>query len=237
MYFPAKEVPSRQFFQADDMQLVKLKTADGVELTSWFKPAETNHPTVLFLHGNAGNIGYRMPLVRQFLARGFGVLLLEYRGYGGNHGQPTESGLYQDGLAGLQFLEAQHIPSSRIVLYGESLGTSVATYLATKTSSCAVILQSPFTSMTAVARYHYPWIFISPWDKFDSLSRIDEIKSPLLIVHGEKDTIVPYTQGQMVFEKANEPKQMLSIPNRGHNDLWDNNFVATVTDFIAAHCF
>ncbi|KTD07602.1 alpha/beta hydrolase [Legionella jamestowniensis] len=236
IYFPAKEVPSRSVFQAEDMQVVKIHTADGLELMSWYKPAAAGKPTILYLHGNAGHIGYRMPLVRQFLAAGFGVLLLEYRGYGGNKGQPREQGLYYDGQAGLEFLQQQGVSLQQTILYGESLGTSVATYLGAKSKVCAVVLQSPYTSMTQVARYHYPWVFIAPWDKFDSLSRISQIKSPLLILHGESDTIVPSQQARILFEHANEPKFLINLPDRGHNDLWDNGFVNRIVAFIGTNC-
>ncbi|ASQ44697.1 alpha/beta hydrolase [Legionella clemsonensis] len=236
IYFPAKEVPSRAVFQAEDMQTVTLHTADGLELMSWYKPALPDKPTILYLHGNAGHIGYRMPLVRQFLAAGLGVLLLEYRGYGGNKGQPSERGLYSDGEAGLEFLQQQGVSLQRTILYGESLGTSVAVYLAARHKVCAVILQSPYTSMTQVARYHYPWVFIPPWDKFDSLSRIANVNSPLLILHGERDTIVPYQQARTLFEYANEPKLLINLPGRGHNDLWDDGFVSKIVTFIGTSC-
>ncbi|CEK12104.1 alpha/beta hydrolase [Legionella hackeliae] len=236
MYFPAKEVPSRKFFHADDMQVVKIQTKDGIHLMSWYKPPIPGKPTILYLHGNAGHIGYRMPLVRQFLAAGLGVLLLEYRGYGGNPGHPSEQGLYRDGEAGFNFLQQQGVPAQQTILYGESLGTGVATYLSTQFSVCAVILQSPYTSMTNVARYHYPWVFIAPWDKYDSLSRISQVKSPLLILQGENDTIVPYEQAHILFENANQPKEFIHLPGRGHNDLWDNKFVKDLLDFIGAHC-
>ncbi|KTD22748.1 Bem46 protein [Legionella lansingensis] len=236
LYFPAKEMPSREAFQAEDMQLVHIKTQDGLTLYSWYKAALPHKPTLLYFHGNAGHIGYRMSLVRQFLLAGFGVFLLEYRGYGGNEGQPSELGLYQDGEAALRFLQQQGIPPSRLVLYGESLGTGVVTHLATQFRVCAVVLQSPYTSMSKLARYHYPWVFIPPWDKFDSLARISKIKSPLLILHGTHDAIVPHQQALLLFQRANDPKELISLPGRGHNDLWDDGFSQKVVKFIETHC-
>lgn len=237
IYFPAKEQPSRHTYQADDMQQITLRTTDGLDLNAWYKPATPGQPTLLYLHGNAGHIGYRMPLVRQFLAAGFGVLLLEYRGYGGNKGQPTEQGLYQDGRAAVQFLLNQGVNSKQLIFYGESLGTGVATQLATEFPACALILQSPYTSMTAVARYHYPWLFISPWDKYDSLARIQSIHFPLLVLHGKQDQIIPYEQGVELFELANQPKHMVSIGDKGHNDLWSPYFTQEVERFIRANCY
>ncbi|KTD18025.1 alpha/beta hydrolase [Legionella jordanis] len=237
MYLPAKEVPNPSAFHAQDMQVVNIETSDGLILHSWYKKAIPPNPTLLYLHGNAGHIGYRMPLVRQFLSAGFGVLLLEYRGYGGNPGRPSEQGLYQDGMAAMSYLEKHGVSSQHIVVYGESLGTAVATYLAAKYPVCAMVLQSPFTSMSALARYHYPWALIPPWDKFDSLSRINLSRAPLLILHGEQDSITPYAGALLLFQHAHQPKQFSSLPAKGHNDLWDFDFASKVMTFMRASCF
>ncbi len=236
IYFPATEVPSRQVYHATDLQALHLKTSDGIELLAWYKAAKENQPTVLFLHGNAGHIGYRMFLTRAFLKSGFGVLLLEYRGYGGNKGSPSEKGFYTDARAAIHFLQRQGISSQHLVLYGESLGTGVAVKMAREFPVCALVLQSPYTSLAAVARYHYPWIFIAPWDEYDSLARIHHVKSPLLILHGKEDKLVPFTQGLALFNQANEPKTLVALDNKGHDDLWDLRFAKTVIDFIQYHC-
>lgn len=237
IYFPSQERPILSHYQIKDMQVVHVQTHDGISLTSWYKPAQANQPTFLYLHGNAGNIGNRMLLAKQFIDVGFGLLLLEYRGYGGNKGQPTEQGLYEDGRAGLRFLHQQGIKPEQIVLYGESLGTGIATRLATENNVCAVVLQSPYTSLSNLAHYHYPWVWFNPWDKFDSLSRIDEINAPLLILHSKEDGIVPYSHGIQLFRQAREPKKMLSFDNVGHNDIWDaTDFTKKISDFIKRHC-
>lgn len=236
IYFPAKEVPSRQGFHAEDMQELSLKTSDGIAILAWYKAAKGAQPTVLFLHGNAGHIGYRMFLIRQFLANGFGVLLLEYRGYGGNKGKPSEEGLYTDARAAMHFLKQEEISSQHIVIYGESLGTGVAVKMAEEFPACALVLQSPYTSMPAVARFHYPWIFIPPWDKFNSVARIQNIKAPLLILHGKQDQVVPFEQGFALYNQANEPKAFIALDNRGHDNLWDEHFIKTVIDFIQSRC-
>ncbi|ARG98687.1 alpha/beta hydrolase [Legionella micdadei] len=236
IYFPAKEMPQRIQFHADDMGQLQLLTPDGLYLNAWYKPASENQPTILYLHGNAGHIGYRMPLVRQFLADGFGVLLLEYRGYGGNKGNPSEEGLYMDGRTAMHFLQGKGVAAHHLVLYGESLGTAVATKMASEFPACAVILQSPLASLAAVARYHYPWVFIEPWDKFDSLVRIANINTPLLILHGEQDQIIPFAQGLSLYNQANKPKRLIILKNKGHNDIWDAEFFAEVIHFIRTYC-
>lgn len=236
IYVPAKVVPTRQEYNALDMQEIQLTTSDGLRLLAWYKPAIPSMPTVLVFHGNAGDIGNRMPLARPFIASGFGVLLLEYRGYGGNPGSPNESGLYTDGAAAMEFLRKQSIKDKLIVLYGESLGTGVATKIATQYPVCAVVLQSPYTSLVSLARQQYSWIPLKPWDKFDSLSRIKSIKAPLLILHGEKDTLVPFDEGLTLFNNALSPKKMVAIPERGHNGLWDAKFFNEVIPFIRNNC-
>lgn len=235
IYFPAKEIPSRQLFDAEDMQPISLKTADGLNLLAWYKEPSANQPTVLFLHGNAGHIGHRMTLVRQFLSVGFGVLLLEYRGYGGNRGKPSELGFYADARAAMHFLAQQK--RQPVAIFGESLGTGVAVKMASEFPLCALVLQSPFTSLKALARYHYPWIFIAPTDEFNSLDLISSIKVPLLIVHGKDDQIVPFEQGLMLYNQANEPKKMVALNNRDHNNLWDPQFAREVNHFIQSQCF
>lgn len=236
IYMPAKDVPTREVYDALDMQVLHLVTADNIALLAWYKAATANQPTILLLHGNAGNIGYRMPLARQFITAGFGVLLLEYRGYAGNSGSPSERGFYTDSDAAMVFLHKQGISDKQIVLYGESLGTAVATQVATHYFVCALILQSPFTSLASIAQRQYPWIPLKPWDRFDTLSRIQNIQTRLLILHGTHDTLVPFDDGLTLFKHALEPKQLLEFPGRGHNDLWDDDFFKQVIAFIRGNC-
>ena len=236
IYFPDKHKPGLQEFHAEDLSIVLLNTQDNLVLSSWYKPAVNHLPTILYLHGNAGHIGYRMPLARQFIQSGLGIFLLEYRGYGGNKGKPTENGLYEDSDAALNFLIQQGINPEKIVLYGESLGTGVATKLAMQHQFCAVILQSPFTSLTSLSNYHYPWLFIKPWDEFNSLERIQAIRAPILILHGKQDEIVPYEDGLTLFNKANQPKKMISFEHQNHNNLWNNRFSEEIIRFINLYC-
>ncbi len=236
IYFPSPENPNPKDFQAEDMQIIKIPVTDGMTLSSWYKPSVDKKPVILYLHGNAGHIGYRMYLVRQFLSEGFGVLLLEYRGYGGNPGKPTESGLYQDARGAMHFLQQQGIQGSNIVLYGESLGTGIATQMATEFPVCALVLQSPYTSFTALARFHYPWLPIPVIDKYDSLSRIQKIHVPILMLHGKRDEVVPFNQGLTLFNHANQPKEWIEFPDKGHQNLWDAHFAQVIIHFIHDHC-
>ncbi len=217
IYFPAQQKPKMEDYHANDMRLVLLYTSDNLVLNAWYKPAINQHATLLYL--------------------GLGILLVEYRGYGGNPGSPSEQGLYEDGRAGLRFLQQQGVQFAQLALYGESIGTGVATQLATEHPVCAVVLQSPFTSLADVARSHYPWLMVKPWDRFDSLKRIAAIHAPLLILHGKKDQIVPYGEAVTLFSHALEPKKMVHYEHGTHNNLWDeHDFAKHVIYFINQEC-
>lgn len=237
IYFPNPERPKLADHNATDMRVVDIKSCDGLILSSWYKePISKEKPVVLYLHGNGGHIGYRMPIARQILNRGYGLLLLEYRGYGGNKGYPFEKGLYCDARSAIHYLNEIGIPSNQIILYGESLGTAVATELAVDNESQCLILQSPFSSLSSVAKYHYPWLPLKPKDKFDSLSRITNIKLPLLILQGDKDKVVPIEEAKALFQKANSPKEFIIFPNKGHDDLWNGDFYEKLFSFIEKYC-
>lgn len=234
IYFPDRHRPK---LDTHEMNVITIKTSDNIQLNAWYKAAADNQPTVLYLHGNAGNISNRMPIARQFIAAKFGLLLLDYRSYGGNAGKATEQGFYEDGRAAVRFLKQQDVSLEKLVLYGESLGTGVATKLAAENASCALILQSPFTSLSALGRFHYPWLFLEPWDKYDSLARINSIHTPLLILHGTSDQVVPYSEALTLFNAALQPKKMLSFTGYDHHNLWqDADFYPQVIHFIHQHC-
>jgi uncharacterized protein len=237
VYNPSKITPTRTAFHAEDMQHIQLMTKDNLSLNAWYKSATATQQTIIIFHGNAGHIGTRMPLARQLIQQGFGVLLLDYRGYGGNPGRPSEQGLYQDARAGMHYLKQQNIPAQSIVLYGESLGTGVATQMAMEyPKACALILQSPYTTLKALGKHRYPWIPIAPWDKFDSISNIKQIHTPVLMFHGDIDKVVPDWQGKALFAAANQPKQWITLKNKAHKNLWTPEFIQTVQQFIHQHC-
>lgn len=237
IYFPDRHTPDLKKFHAQDMNVVTLHTRDNKTLKSWYIPARENKPTLLYLHGNAGHIGYRMPLAREFIKSGLGLFLLEYRGYGGNKGSPTENGLYEDSETAMNYLIKQGINTPNIVVFGESLGTGVATKLASEHQFCALVLQSPFTSLTNLSRQHYPWLLLKPWDQFNSIERIKKIHTPLLVLHGTMDRIVPYSEGLTIFQEANEPKTLKTFKGYDHNNLWSNQgFSDEILNFIRKYC-
>jgi uncharacterized protein len=220
-YFPDRSRPQLAELAQLGVREVQLTTADGLSLLSWYLPPREGRPVILYFHGNGGNIGYRADRLQRFGGEGYGVLLVGYRGYGGNPGSPSEAGLYADAQAALDFLEREGIAAGRLVLYGESLGSGVAVHLAAQRPVAGLILESPYTSIAALAQYHYPYIPASLliWDRFDSLSRIGEVKAPLLILGGGQDAIVPARFSQALFDAAPQPKESWLAPNAGHVNL------------------
>lgn len=215
---------------------ITLTTSDGLSLRSWWHPGDNFHsrPVVMILHGNAGHAGYRFPKFAALMEAGFNVLFLEYRGYGGNPGNPTESGLKQDTAAAIRYLGDQGFPTTQVVLYGESLGCGLAIDQASNKRFAAVVLEAPYTSIADVAQDHY-WFLPARWltrDRFDSLSKIKQINAPLLILHGNKDQVIDPEHGRRMFAAASEPKTAVFVPGAGHNDLYELDVGATVIDFL-----
>jgi fermentation-respiration switch protein FrsA (DUF1100 family) len=203
-------------------EIVCLNTPDGLPLRAWyFRASQAGAPVVLYLHGNAGDIGNHIPWAKFLIDAGYGVLALEYRGYGGNPGSPSEAGLYDDARGAFAFLKQQGIGDRNVVLFGESLGTGVAVQMATEHDIGAMILRSPYTSIADVAADQL-WYFPVRWlvrDRFDSLSNIADIRAPLMIFHGDGDTLIPMTLGRRLFDAAPEPKTWLAVSGTGHNDV------------------
>ncbi len=223
LYYP--ELPSRTI-EATPAALglpfenVQLQAADGTRLHAWFVPATTSRGTLLFSHGNAGNIGHRLDSIRQFHSLGLDVLIYDYRGFGESEGKPTEAGTYLDAKAAWDYLlEERRIAPQQIIIFGRSLGAAVAAELASQYPSAGVILESAFTSVPDMAASIYPWLPVRLLSRYqyNNLEKIARITSPLLLVHSRGDEIVPYDQGERLFAQANEPKQFLELSG-GHND-------------------
>jgi uncharacterized protein len=216
------------------MQDVSILGEGGLPLGAWYAPAQPSKPTILYFHGNAGTLGGRDERVLPYLRRGYGILLAGYRGYGGNPGVPTETGLYADGRAHLDWLESQGVPADRVVLYGESLGAAVAVQLATERRVKALVLEAPFASVLASARMRFP-LFAFDWlikDKFANLDKIDKVQTPVFIVHGDQDWVTDVKFGRMLFDKAKEPKGAFWPQGAGHNDLLQFGMVEAITKFL-----
>jgi fermentation-respiration switch protein FrsA (DUF1100 family) len=200
-----------------------FNTEDGKRLHGWFFPGEKDSPVILHFHGNAGNISHRLDLVQPFLRKGLSVFLFDYRGFGKSSGRPFETGLYQDGLAAWSYLvEKERIAPERIVLHGHSIGAAVAIEVALQKKVRGLILESAFTSTKDMAKTMAIFGLFAPVfpAHYNNLDKIRRVPSPLLIIHGDKDEIVPFSMGQKLFEAAADPKAFYPVKDAGHNDAF-----------------
>jgi uncharacterized protein len=204
-------------------QDVALDTADGLRLGGWFVPATgKSQATVLVLGGNAGNRAARAPLAAELSRAGLSVLLLDYRGYGGNPGSPTERGLLADARAARAYLaERGDVDPARLVYFGESLGAAVAVQLAVERPPMALVLRSPFTSLADVGRVHYPFLPVRLLlkDRYASIEQVGRLRCPVLVVAGERDGIVPWEQSRRLAAAIPERKRFVLVPGADHNSL------------------
>lgn len=223
IYFPTGGVPTPAEIGLIGVEPVTVKTTDGLELGGWFVAASGPSPrvTVLVFNGNAGNRSHRGPLAAAFHRHGLQVLLVDYRGYGGNPGAPTESGLAADSRAARAYLAGRpDVDASRIVYFGESLGTAVAVDLASEHPPAALVLRSPFTSMSDVGQHHYPFLPVRLLlrDRFAAIDQVGRIRVPLLVIAGARDRIVPIEHSRRLYDAAVAPKTLVVLPEADHND-------------------
>jgi uncharacterized protein len=221
-YFPENKGLDPASLGLAGVDVLRLAVEDGERLVAWYGAAEEGRPTVLFFHGNAGEIGDRAARFAAYRAAGLGVLFVSYRGYGGSTGSPTEPGLVLDALAAYDWLARRGLRDSDIAVVGESLGTGVAVQLATRRNISALALEAPFASALDIAAKLYPWLPVSLLmkDKFDSLSVIREIHVPLLVIHGDRDELIPVEEGKRLFAAANEPKKMIVVVGGSHGSIF-----------------
>jgi len=215
---------------------VKLRTSDDVVLDAWFVSAREPRTgvTVLVANGNGGDRSLRAPLARALAERGLGVLLFDYRGYGGNRGSPSESGLARDVRAARQFLVGRAgVPADRLVYYGESLGSAVVTELAVEHPPAGLVLRSPFVDLASVGRVHYPFLPVGLLlrDRYPVTEHLARVRVPVTVVLGTRDSIVPSAQSRAVAEAAPRLRQVVEV-DADHNDraLLDGD---TLVDAVA----
>ena len=234
MYFPDPVHTSPAQAGLSEAQEVELKAADGEYSLAWHVAPRNNRPVILYFHGNGGALRYRVERFHKLIRDGFGLVALEYRGFGGNGGMPTEAGLIADAEAAYAFAAARY-PAQQIVLWGESLGTGVAVALAANKPVGRVILEAPFTSAAAVAagRYWYMPIRLLMKDQYRSDERIGQVKAPVLILHGAQDHVVAFAMGQRMFELTTAPKHIVRFLDGDHEDLDAQGALHAVGRFLA----
>jgi hypothetical protein len=225
LYYP--NLPTRELMATPariglDYKAVTLQTDDGVRVSACFIPHPAPRATLLFFHGNAGNLSHRVESIRLFHDLGLAVFIIDYRGYGESEGNPSEAGTYRDATAAWHYLvEEQHIDPQEIVIFGRSLGGAIAAELASRTRPAALILESAFTSVPNMAARLYPWLpvrWLSRY-RYDTLRALGAMTCPVLIIHSREDDIIPYAEGEQLFAHAREPKQFLEL-HGGHGNGW-----------------
>lgn len=236
IYHPGSSLPSPEEAGVPEMVSVPVRTTDNLVVSGWYAPpARSGAETIVYCHGNARTLAHRAHKARLLLDAGYGVMLVGYRGYGGNPGRPSEEGLYADTRAALGWLMGRGTHAERLVLYGESLGTGVAAQMAAEQPDiAAVVLEAPFTRLADLAP---PYLLpgLAPallLDQYDTLSKLPSIRHPMLVLHGEMDGVVPVAMGRKLVERAHGRAHGHFIPGGGHNNLWDMGAGEAVLAFL-----
>jgi uncharacterized protein len=222
-YHPNDKVIEPDALGLSDVNRVTLDTPDGEKIMAWYRKASAGRPTIVYFHGNAGGLSNRSEKIRYFISRDFGFLGVSYRGFEGSTGSPSEAGFMADANTAYDWLVAQGVAADRIMLLGESLGTGVAVQLAASKPVRALALEAPYANAVDVAGAAY-WYFPTSLlmkDQFRSADYIRQVTAPLLIIHGTSDQLIPLAQGEKLFQKANEPKRMIPLDNKGHEMIFE----------------
>ena len=213
-----------------------LETPDGARVIAWYGKAKPGQPTILYFHGNAGSLETRSERIRKYMARGFGVFMMTYRGFGGSSGEPSESSNVADAILAFNALTGSGVDPLDVIVYGESLGTGVAVQVAEEKRVAGLVLDAPYTSMVDLAALHHPFIpgrwFMT--DRYETRRHIAKITAPLLVLHGEEDVVVPVAMGREIFSRAPEPKTLKTFPGAGHDDHYKFGSYDALYAWIAA---
>jgi len=235
-YFPGREGTAPELLGLSGVTEHRVATPDGETIVLWHAEAQAGQPTILFFHGNGGEMSGRHERLSFYQQQGFGVLFVSYRGYGASTGEISEQGFITDALTAYGFLTARGVAPGRIAVIGESLGTGVAVQLAAREPIGALVLEAPFTAAVDVAAEVYPWLPVRLLmkDQFISRDVISDVKVPLLVFHGDRDGVIPVEQGKALFAMANEPKELVILPGEGHDIISAPGVWAREVEFIRA---
>ncbi len=231
--------PAENNYQSDKIQFnyneIFIKVDEEIKLKSWIiKKDLKKFKTLLIFHGNAGHLSNRIYKLNELNKLNINILLISWRGFSGNKGSPTEQNLYKDAKAAIKWLNEQNITNDKIILYGESLGSGVVVEMAKKNNFNSIILESPFTSIEDSAKIYYPYLPVRLLlkDKYDSISKIKKISIPIMIMHGEKDDVVPFSMGKILFEKANSPKHSYFTSTDDHMMEFNSELLEAIKNFV-----
>ena len=231
--------PSENNYQNDEIKFdyeeVNIEVENEIKLKSWLINKDFEKlKTLLIFHGNAGDLSNRIYKLNELNKLRINILLISWRGFSGNNGSPTEKNLYKDAEAAIKWLNKKDVSNSQIVLYGESLGTGIAVEMGKKNDFNSIILESPFTSIENSAKIYYPYLPVKYLlkDRYDTINKIKMVKSPIMIMHGEKDDVVPFSMGKKLFDKANNPKHSYFTSTDDHMMEFSPELLREIKNFI-----
>ena len=231
--------PSENNYQNDNIKFnydeIFIKVEEEIQLKSWIIRKDLKKfKTLVIFHGNAGDLSNRIYKLNELYKLDINILLISWRGFSGNKGSPTEKNLYADAKASIKWLNEQGVKNSQIILYGESLGSGVAVEIGKENNFNSIILESPFTSIENSAKIYYPYLPVKLLlkDRYDSISKIKTINIPILIMHGKKDDVIPFSMGKELFEKANSPKYSYFTTDDDHMMEFNSSLLKKIKDFI-----
>ena len=231
--------PSENNYQNDKIQFnydeIFIKVDEEIQLKSWIiKKDFKKFKTLVIFHGNAGHLSNRIYKLNELYKLDINILLISWRGFSGNKGSPTENNLYEDAEASIKWLNKKGVNNNQIILYGESLGSGVAVEIGKENNFNSIILESPFTSIENSAKIYYPYLPVRLLlkDRYDSINKIKMINTPILIMHGKKDDVIPFSMGKELFEKANSPKHSYFTPDDDHMMEFNSSLLQKIKNFI-----
>lgn len=235
MYFPSLERVSPASVGLPEASERVLETPDGARVLMWYAPAKSGAPTILYFHGNGGSLKERSERFARYTEGGLGMLMMTYRGYGGSTGTPSEAANVADAKLAYAWLIENGVAARDIILYGESLGSGIATQIAAANPVRGLVLDAPYTSIVDVAARQYPFLPVRALllDRYETLRYIGRVKAPLLIIQGERDQVIPVGMGRAVYAAAPEPKRMITFPDAGHSNHHRYGSTAAVLGWIA----
>ena len=232
--------PLNNDYQGDeiifDYNEIFIQNNEDIKLKAWLHEKDLiNKKTIIFFHGNAGNLKNRNYKLNELSKLDINFLIIAYRGFSGNQGKPSEQGLYEDARSALDWLKIKGVKEKNLILYGESLGTAVAIETAQSKDLAGIILESPFTSMVELAQKYYPFLPVKFLlkDRYETIKKLPNINSPLLVLHGKLDNVVPFSMGKKLFDEANEPKFKYFINNDDHMVRYDQKLLSEIKKFIS----
>ena len=237
IYFPYKRIETTPEFIGLPYEDVYLETSDGVKINAWFVPASSPRGTILFCHGNAGNISHRLEMIKMLNELDLNVFIFDYRGYGKSAGFPSEKGTYLDALAAYEYLKTRDdVDSEKIIVHGKSLGAAITIDLSTRVTPRAIICESAFTSIADIGQEIYPFLPMKLINtiKYDNLSKIDKLDMPKLVIHSREDEIIPFHHGQRLFEKAAGSKEFYQMKG-SHNEgimVYRDEYLREIDKFL-----